>query len=304
MASTGTAPARCSTVAASVNSDREGGAPKAEVSARVRQGAHWFFWIVALAALNSLVSAQTNYKVITVLGGGTIAGSVNWSGPMPRELDFPVTKDQKICDPESKKIVDLDRLIIGPQGGVANTIVYLKDVSSGKAFDMPQARRHLNQLHCRYVPHILLVPENAVLQMESSDATLHTVHMEGAATFNLPFPFEHQVTSRVMSTPGLVHIVCNGGHVWMSAEMMVAPHPYYAVTDESGRFELTDVPAGTYQIVAWHEGWNLTGKQQVYDVLSQEKVSRPVFTEPKMWDQSVTVTGGKMSMVNFVISGK
>jgi hypothetical protein len=37
--------------------------------------------------------------------------------------------------------------------------------------------------------------------------------------------------------------------------------PYYAVTDESGCFEFTDVPQGTYQIVAWHEGWNLLGKQ-------------------------------------------
>jgi len=41
-----------------------------------------------------------------------------------------------------------------------------------------------------------------------------------------------------MSTPGLVHIQCNGGHVWMNADMMVAPHPYYAVTEESGRLNL------------------------------------------------------------------
>jgi len=45
-----------------------------------------------------------------------------------------------------------------------------------------------------------------------------------------------------MSTPGLVNLRCNGGHVWMNAEMMVVPHPYYAVTDESGRFEFTGVP--------------------------------------------------------------
>jgi hypothetical protein len=263
-----------------------------------------FFFLTFPVVATALVSAQSDYRVITVSNGGTISGTVKWSGPVPRGLEFPVTKDPQICDPESKKTVDLDRLLVGPQGGVANTIVYLKDVSSGKAFDLPEQRRHLNQLHCRYVPHILLVPENAVLQMESSDATLHTIHMEGAATFNLPFPFTHQITARTMSTPGLVHLQCNGGHVWMSAEMMVAPHPYYAVTDESGQFEFSDVPAGTYQIVAWHEGWNFAGKQQVYDVLSQRKVDRPVFTQPKMWERSVTVSGGGMSTVNFVISGK
>ena len=57
--------------------------------------------------------------------------------------------------------------------------------------------------------------------MMSSDATLHTIHMDGAATFNLPFPFTDHVTSRAMSTAGLVHLRCNGGHVWMNAEMMV-----------------------------------------------------------------------------------
>jgi hypothetical protein len=267
-------------------------------------GARLLFFFTFLVAATALLSAQSGYRVITVSNGGTISGTVKWSGPIPRGLEFPVTKDPQICDPESKKTVALDRLIVGPQDGVANTIVYLKDISSGKAFDLPEQRRHLNQLHCRYVPHILLVPENAVLQMESSDATLHTIHMEGAATFNLPFPFTHQITARTMSTPGLVHLQCNGGHVWMSAEMMVAPHPYYAVTDESGRFDFSDVPAGTYQIVAWHEGWSFAGKQEVYDVLSQRKVDRPVFTQPRMWEKSVTVTGAGMSTVNFVLSGK
>ena len=273
-----------------------------------RQAKHFFLFTLLCAAMfcaaTASLSAQSDYRVITVSDGGTISGTVKWSGPIPRGLEFPVTKDPQICDPESKKTVDLDRLLVGPQGGVANTIVYLKNISSGKAFDLPEQRRHLNQLHCRYVPHILLVPENAVLQMESSDATLHTIHMEGAATFNLPFPFTHQITSRTMATPGLVHLQCNGGHVWMSAEMMVAPHPYYAVTDESGQFEFTDVPPGNYQIVAWHEGWNFAGKQQVYDVLSQRRVNRPVFSEPKIWEKSVTVSGSKTSQVNFVISGK
>ncbi|MGO8984232.1 MAG: hypothetical protein ACLQFM_05550 [Terriglobales bacterium] len=268
-----------------------------------KRGLRHCFLILTLFAATALLSAQ-DYKVISVSHGGTISGSVKWSGPVPHQTEFPVNKDPQICDPESRKTVDLERLIIGPQGGVANTIVYLKGVTSGKAFDLPPQRRHLDQIHCHYVPHILLVPENAVLEMRSSDATLHTIHMEGAATFNLPFPFVNQTTSRTMSTPGLVHLHCNGGHVWMSAEMMVVPHPYYAVTDESGRFELTDVPPGTYELVAWHEGWNHAGKEEVYDVLSQRKVSRPLFTPPQTWEKSVTITGGQTAVVPFTIGNK
>ncbi len=256
-----------------------------------------FFFAVSTAAL-----AQNDYRVVSVTDGGTISGMVKWSGPMLHTLDFPVTKDLQICDPDSKKTTDLERLIVGPDGGVANTVVYLKNITSGKALDLPEQRRHLDQKRCRYIPHILLVPEKGTLNMMSSDATLHTVHMDGAATFNLPFPFTNQVTTRTMPTAGLVHLRCNGGHVWMNAEMMVVTHPYYAVTDESGHYQFTDVPPGTYQIVAWHEGWTLAGKEQAYDVLTQKSVQRPIFTEAKTWEKSVTVGGNQASTVNFVIS--
>jgi hypothetical protein len=252
----------------------------------------------------TMAFAQSDYKVITVTDGGTITGTVKWSGPVPHNLAFPISKDPQICDPDSKKSADLERLVIGPQGGVANTIVHLKNITSGKALDLPEQRRHLDQKRCRYIPHILLVPQNGTLNMMSSDATLHTIHMDGAATFNLPFPFTDRTTARTMSTPGLVHLRCNGGHVWMNAEMMVVSHPYYAVTDESGRYEFTNVPPGTYQIVAWHEGWGLAGKEQAYDVLTERSVQRPVFTEAKTWEKSVTVNGNQASSVDFVISNK
>jgi hypothetical protein len=248
--------------------------------------------------------AQSEYKVINVTGGGTIAGTVTWGGPMPRNLAAPVTKDPQICDPDSRKTTDMERLIVGPKGGVANAIVYLKNISTGKALELPEQRRHLDQKQCHYVPHILLVPANGVLQMQSSDATLHTIHMDGAASFNLPFPFPNQITQRTMSTPGLVHLRCNGGHVWMNAEMMVVSHPYYAVTDESGHFEFTDVPPGNYQIVAWHEGWEVLGRQHAYDVLTERQVDRPVFSEPKTFEKSVSVNANQPSTVNFVITGK
>lgn len=247
---------------------------------------------------------QDSYKVITVTDGGTISGSVKWSGAVPHALAYPITKDPQICDPASHKTADLERLVIGPEGGVANTIVYLKNITTGKALALPEQRQHLNQVQCHYVPHILLVPQNSSLEMVSSDATLHTIHMDGAATFNLPFPFPGRPTTRTMPTAGLVNLRCNGGHVWMNAEMMVVSHPYYAVTDESGRFELTEVPAGTYEVVAWHEGWELVGKEHAFDVLTERSVERPVFSQPRTWERSVTVSPNQTSNVNFVLSNK
>lgn len=260
--------------------------------------------LTILIGAASVAFGQSSYQVVDVPNGGTISGTVKWSGPLPHNLDFPITKDPQICDPDSKKVADLERLVVGPNDGVANTVVYLKNISAGKAMVLPEQFRHLDQKHCRYIPHILLVPQNGNLSMESSDATLHTIHMDGAATYNLPFPFPNQVSTRSMPTAGLVNLRCNGGHVWMNAEMLVVSHPYYAVTDESGHFELTNVPPGTYQIIAWHEGWGVAGKEQMYDVLTEHKVQRPVFTEPRTWGKSVTVSASQTSTVNFVISGK
>jgi hypothetical protein len=262
---------------------------------------HGLFLSFLLASLTAAFS-QSSYKAIAVTSGGTISGTVRWSGQVPHALLFPITKDAQICDPESKKNADLERLIVGPEGGVANTVVYLKNITSGKPMDLPEQRRHLDQKHCRYIPHILLVAQNDTLKMVSSDATLHTIHMDGAATFNLPFPFPDRVNSRTMPAPGLVNLRCNGGHVWMNAEMFVVLHPYYAVTDESGRFELSNVPPGTYQIVAWHEGWNLLGKEQAYDVLTEHSVQRPVFSEARTWEKPVVVNANAVTTMDFVLS--
>ena len=173
-----------------------------------------------------------------------------------RGSEVPVNKDPGICDPESHKRISLERMVIGPDGGVANTIVYLKNISRGKAMNLPAPRRSLDQKHCRYEPHILWVPQTSELAMKSSDATLHTIHMDGAASFNLPFPFTDRVITRRMDTPGLINLRCNGGHVWMNAEMMVVPHPYHAVTDENGRFELPMCRPVIMKLSRGTEGWH------------------------------------------------
>ena len=90
----------------------------------------------------------------------------------------------------------------------------------------------------------------------------------------------------------------------MNAEMMVASHPYYAVSDQNGSFELTDVPPGDYEVVAWHEGWHILGRENALDVFSQKAIQRAIFSEPRTWEQSVTVRAGETALANFVISEK
>jgi hypothetical protein len=42
-------------------------------------------------------------------------------------------------------------------------------------------------------------------------------------------------------------------HPWMYASVFVLDHPYYAITDKDGHYEIKNVPEGKYRVVAWHE---------------------------------------------------
>jgi hypothetical protein len=247
-------------------------------------------------------STDVPYQVVDVQSGGSISGTVKWGGPIPKIPRLPITKDPKICDPSGETTRDLQRLIIGPEGGVANTVVYLVNVTHGKAWDLPPSERTLDQRTCVYVPHILLVPVGGEIQIKSSDPVLHTVHMMGAATYNLPFPFQDQFISRTMHIPGRVDMKCNAGHVWMNAEALVVPHPYYAITDAHGSFTLTNILPGNYIVEAWHEGWKIVSDEAVLDVGAQVVVKRPIYSQPRTWQKEATVHPAHKSTVDFQLS--
>jgi hypothetical protein len=242
------------------------------------------------------------YTVIEVHDGATISGTVKWSGEPVRPLSVPITKDIDVCDPQKAKSHDLERIIVGPAGGVENTVVYLVDVRRGKAMDLPETRRLLDQKSCRYIPHVSLVPTDAEYRLKSSDPILHTVHMEGAADFNLPFPFQNQFIARTLHKPGIIDLKCNAGHVWMSGVVLVVRHPYYAVTDGHGDFELTNVPPGEYQIAAWHESWKVAREEPALDVGSQKMTKRLFFGDPITIQKKVEVKASAKTTVNFQLS--
>lgn len=247
-------------------------------------------------------TAQAKYQVEKVIDGGDITGTVKWSGPVPKELSLPITKNPDICDPTNLKNRSLERLEIGQDGGVANTVVFINDITKGKVMDLPVARRSLNQKTCRYEPHILLVPQEEILSMKSSDPILHNIHMVGAALYNLPFPIKDMVITRPMHKTGVVDMKCDAGHVWMNAEILVVNHPYYSVTDEHGHFELTNVPPGQYVLTAWHEGWAIAREEVVMDVDAHQEVHRPIFTDPRTWNAKVAVPPNGRIKVDFTLA--
>jgi len=80
---------------------------------------------------------------------------------------------------------------------VENTVVFLKTFPEESPWTYLNRGASWTKSTAVTSPHFAGA-QNTALQMKSSDAVLHTVHMDGVATYNLPFPFTNQVVSRSM----------------------------------------------------------------------------------------------------------
>ena len=103
----------------------------------IRPSRLYLFALILLSAALSL--AQSGYQAIAVNGGGTITGSVKWTGPVPKLPTIAINKDPEVCDPKAEKKRDLERLVIGSNGGVANTVVFLKTLAKARPWTCRKA---------------------------------------------------------------------------------------------------------------------------------------------------------------------
>lgn len=202
-----------------------------------------------LAAALSAVPAFA-YQAVRVNDGGRIVGSVKFDGPPPRPAKIDVTKDVEVCG----RTDHFDQsLVVGTNGGIANAVVALPDIAQGKPFP-PAHDLTFDQAGCEYTPHVLAFPAGAPLEVINSDGILHNVHDFPSRNpqINLAQPgFKKSITITI-ANPDLIRVECDA-HNWMRGWWYVAGNPYYAVTGPDGRFELGDVPPGTYTIRVWQE---------------------------------------------------
>jgi len=118
---------------------------------------------------------------------------------------------------------------------------------------------------------------------------LHLIQARGAAFFALPLPEIGMKASRRLDRPGLVELRSGAGFYWLRAYLFVDHHPYYTHTDEQGRFTLDGVPAGRYEVVAWHPDWRVARRDRHTDLQHTVQVhyhppreaARPVELAPR-----------------------
>ncbi len=203
------------------------------------------FFILLLASLSSSLYA---YDEIVVKDGATIRGVVKLDGPVPKLAPLQITKYKEVC-----KDVPNESVILGPGHGIRYAVITLEGITKGRAVER-ETVHEFDNMRCRFVPHVLAASVGQFVLFKNSDPILHTAHARFGnqqPEFNIGL-YPGRVSRKPLIAPGLVKIVCDV-HPWMSAYIVVTEHPYHAVSDMYGEYELTDIPAGTYQLKIWHE---------------------------------------------------
>jgi plastocyanin len=198
------------------------------------------------------VAAPGALRVDAAKAGG-ISGRVRYEGPAPGNPVVTFESDPA-CVRAHPRGTTLDPLMVA-NGGLDNVFVYIKDGLGKYHFDTPADPVVLDQKGCLYTPHVFGLRAGQTVRIGNSDQTLHTVHANATANqeFNLLYRQQGVTYTRVFTAPEvMIQFKCNV-HNWMTAYAGVVNHPYFAVTAGGGGFQLTNVPAGTYTLEAWHE---------------------------------------------------
>src|SRR3982751_5835500 len=186
---------------------------------------------------------------------GSVKGMVTLDGTAPKNEAIKMNADP-VCVRENKTPQFQETYLVGSDGkSLANVFVYVKDGLGNYVYDTPTTPATIDQKECRYHPHVFGMRVGQTLEIINSDPTLHNIHAlpKGNQEFNTGQPIQGMKTTHTFTAKEvMVPFKCDV-HGWMNAYVGVLDHPYYAVTDNSGKFELKSLPPGTYTIEAWHE---------------------------------------------------
>ena len=213
---------------------------------------------------------------------GSITGMIKLDGAPPHEKGIDMSKEPTCAAQHKDNPVRVESVVVGPNGGLANVVVYISQGWSGPA-QPSTAAPVFDQKGCQYVPHVVAMDVGQQFKVVNSDQTSHNIHpmpTPGGANHqwnkSQP-PGAPPILSKWDAEEVAIHVKCNI-HPWMSGYMAVVKGPY-GVSDDKGGFKIDNVPPGNYTLSAWQEEY---GTQT----------------------QKVTVAAGKPATANFTFKAK
>jgi plastocyanin len=206
---------------------------------------------------------------------GTLKGRFVLNGELPAAAALTVDKDVEVCG--KHKLVS-EEVVVGENKGVANVVVFVRDKKVKVKPELEAAAKDakpvLDNLNCRFEPHVLFVQAGQDLVIKNSDPVGHNSNIatvKNAPSNNL-IPAGGQVTAKFGSDEAIpAQVTCNI-HPWMKGWIVVRNNPYATVSKADGSFELADLPAEEVELQFWHEKAGYIGEMTING--KAEKVSK------------------------------
>ena len=213
----------------------------------MRVTGNWLWAAAGLVAMSLLPSAA--------FAASTVTGTVTFDGKPPALK--PLTMDaDPACAKKHTAPVPSEMLVLGSGNTMGNILVFVsKGLPAGKTFPVPKTPVTLDQNGCVYKPHVMGIMVGQTYRILNSDGILHNIHTlpKVNPSFNKGMPASLKEATTVFNKPeDVFHIKCDV-HPWMSAWIAVFTHPFFSATATDGKFTITGLDPGTYEITAWHE---------------------------------------------------
>ena len=206
--------------------------------------------------INNIISSALITSIfLSSIFAGTLTGIVKYDGKaMPKQPSTQLKMDSDpVCGSKHQTPVYRQSLMVNDNKTLKNVLVYFKDIKYEG--DPIETAAILDQNGCLYSPHVLGVMANQQVIIRNSDAkVLHNVHSLAKKNrqFNAAMPIVMDLPIKFSEIESPFVIKCDV-HAWMKAYVSVFDHPYFSVTDDSGRYQIDNIPSGKYEVVAWHE---------------------------------------------------
>jgi len=207
---------------------------------------------------------------------GSIGGTLQFTGKRPARKVIDMSGDPACVAAHKGKAYD-ESLVLNTNGAIANAFIYVKTGLEGKNFEVPATPVTIDQSGCWFRPRVLGIQTNQQLEVVNSDPVTHNIHP--MAQINREWnhsqgPGDAPLKRKFTTQEIMIKVKCNI-HSWMHAFIGVVPHPYFAVSNEDGSFEIKNLPPGTYTLEAWQE--NL-GKQELQVTVTTQQKTTAKFT--------------------------
>jgi plastocyanin len=221
--------------------------------------------------------AATGGQKVDTATASDVKGTVTLEGTAPKNEGIKMNADP-VCVKENPTPQFQETYSVGSDGkSLANVFVYVKDGLGNYEYDKPSQPARIDQKNCRYHPHVFGMRVGQQLEILNSDPTLHNIHAlpKGNQEFNTGQPVQNMKTTHTFTAKEvMVPFKCDV-HGWMNAYVGVLDHPYFATSDQDGKFEIKSLPPGTYTLEAWHEKLG-TATQSV--TVGQKETKEIMFT--------------------------